>query len=225
MRILVIEDDVDFREALKSCLENAQYKVDCAATGTQGSLMGRTKNYDAILLDLCLPGRMGNAVCTEVRAAGKNAPIVVMSVEADTPKKIELLNLGADDFLIKPFSLEELLARLRAVLRRPQLLKEENVLKTQHIVLDLLRHQVFVQQKEIHLTRKEFLLLEHLVRHKGIVMSRSSLLERVWDDTLKTKTNTIETHIRSLRKKMAAQRAPKIIHTIPGYGYVFDEDR
>lgn len=221
MRILVIEDDADLRSTLKACLESASYTVDCAENGAQGSLMGRTKNYDAILLDLCLPQRNGSAVCTEVRAAGKTAPIVVMSVQEDTPKKVELLDLGADDFLAKPFSLDELLARLRAVLRRPASLREE-VLEGPYVTIDLLRHKVSLQNKEIYLTRKEFLLLEHLMRHRGVVVSRSTLLEQVWDDIHDLATNTIETHVRSLRKKLSGRNIPKLIHTVPGCGYVFD---
>ncbi len=197
------------------------YSVDCAKNGVQGSLMARTKNYDAILLDLCLPERMGNAVCTEVRAAGKNAPIVVMSVESDVPKKIELLNLGADDFLAKPFSLDELLARLRAVLRRPKALQEDT-LRAQDLALDLVRHRATLGEKEIRLTKKEFHLLEYLMRNRGIVVARSTLLENVWDDAHGLATNTIEAHIRSIRKKLAAFNAAELIHTIPGCGYVFD---
>lgn len=197
------------------------YSVDCAKNGVQGSLMARTKNYDAILLDLRLPELMGNEVCAQVRAAGKNAPIVVMSVEADVPKKIELLNLGADDFLAKPFSFDELLARLRAVLRRPKALQED-ILRFQDLALDLVRHRATLGEQEIRLTKKEFQLLEYLMRNRGIVVARSTLLENVWDDAHGLSTNTIEAHIRSIRKKMEAFNAAELIHTVPGCGYVFD---
>ncbi len=221
MRILIIEDDADLRTALESCLERAGFVVDCAENGPQGSFLGRTVDYDAILLDLCLPDRMGNAVCTELRGAGRTAPIMVMSVMADVPRKIDLLNLGADDFVAKPFSFEEVVARVKALVRRPKALRQE-VLRFGHVTLDPVRQKMLLNDKEVYLTRKEFMLLEYLMRHNGAVVTRSMLLEHVWDGTLDMFTNTIETHVRSLRKKMEPKNARKIIHTIPGRGYAFE---
>lgn len=222
MRILIVEDDTDLRESLKSRLESACFAVDCADNGDTGSFMGRTTNYDAILLDLYLPERNGSAVCTELRAAGKTAPILMMSVQGEVPSKVELLNLGADDYVTKPFSFDEVLARIRALVRRPRAV-QPNVVRHGHITLDVLRQKVFLKDREeVYLTRKEFVLLEYLMRHEGIVVTRGMLLEHVWDGTLDLFTNTIETHILALRKKVERPGVPKVIHTISGRGYVFD---
>ncbi len=219
MRILIIEDDLDLRTALQACFEKANFVVDCATDGASGSFMGRTTDYDVILLDLCLPKRMGNAVCTELRSAGKTAPIMVMSIMSEIPRKIELLDLGADDYVIKPFSINEVIARVRALTRRPRALQAD-VLRHGPLTLDVSRQKVIVRGKEVYLTRKEFLLLEYLMRHYGHVVTRSMLLEHVWDGALDTFTNTIETHIRSLRKKLEPKRGGKVIHTLPGRGYI-----
>lgn len=221
MRILIIEDDPDLRAALQSCFESENFAVDVAEDGPRGSFLGRTVDYDAILLDLCLPERMGKAVCTELRAAGRTAPIMVMSVMSETDRKIDLLNLGADDYVVKPFSLDEVVARIRALTRRPRALQQAT-LSHGHVTLDSLRQKVHLDGKEVYLTRKEFMLLEYLMRNYGVVATRSMLLEHVWDGALDMFTNTIETHILALRKKMEPKPGPKIIHTVPSRGYVFE---
>lgn len=223
MRILLIEDDQDLSESLKAQLESACFAVDCATDGEAGSFMGRTTDYDLVIMDLYLPKKNGSTVCTEFRAAGKTMPILAMSVSDKVMNRVDLLNLGADDFLVKPFSSEEMLARVRALLRRPATLLPQ-VLVYGRVSLDPLRQKVTVDQKdEIHLTRKEFNLLEYFMRNQGIVASRSMLLEHVWDGTLDAFTNTIETHVLSLRKKLQSAGVKKLIHTVSGRGYVFEE--
>ena len=150
-------------------------------------------------------------------------PILMVSVSSESENRVDLLNLGADDFLVKPFSSEELLARVRALLRRPRTLLPE-VLTCAHVQLDTLKQKVFIGDgMEAHLTRKEFGLLEYLMRNKGIVATRSMLLEHVWDGALDAFTNTIETHILSLRKKIHPVGSKKLIHTVSGRGYIFEE--
>ena len=221
MRVLVVEDDATLRDTLTTCLKGASYSVDCAEDGKKGSVMGRMNHYDAILLDLGLPGRTGENICADVRSIGKTAPIIVMSIASEIGRKVDLLNMGADDYLVKPFSLDELLARLRAVTRRPKTLVEDTVSRG-HIKLDRLKHRVYFRNEEIYLTRKEYLLLEYLMRHEGIVISRTTLLEQIWGGVLDARTNTIETHILSLRKKMRECNIQKCIHTMPGRGYLFE---
>jgi len=221
MRILIVEDDQEIRNFLKSSLEEECYTVDLAPDGEKGSFMGRTNDYDLCILDLIMPEKNGNEVCKEIREAGKKYPILVLSVQSEIPTKIELFNMGADDYLTKPYSLEELLARIRALLRRPREIENE-ILEIENLQLDSKKHLVTRNKKEIYLTRKEFMLLEYLLKNKSLVMSRAKIMEHVWDINADPFSNTIESHILSLRKKIDIKGKPKLIHTIPGRGYKLD---
>lgn len=218
MRVLVIEDDPDVRATLRGGLEAECFAVDTADDGEHGSYLARTNDYDVILLDYMLPKQDGRAVCADIRKSTKQPYIVMLSVKAETPEKTDLLNLGADDYLAKPFSFEELLARLRAMLRRPRVLQPE-IFSHDDVTLDARSHIVLRRGKEVNLTRKEYMVLEYLLRNKGSVVSRSMLGEHVWDSNLNVFSNTIESHILSLRKKLDGNRKPGIIHTIQGRGY------
>ncbi len=221
MRILVIEDEPDLQLLLKSNLENQGFFVDVASGGDKGSFLGRTNEYDVILLDYVLPGKKGDVICREIRAAGKTCPIIVVSVRGAVPEKIELLNMGADDYITKPFVFDELLARIHAMLRRPSNW-QESILTIDNLVLDPLKYRVTRDDKYIQLTRKEFALLEYLMRNKEAVVSRGAIMEHVWDLNGDIFSNTIETHILNLRRKIDTKGQTKLIHTVSGRGYKID---
>ncbi len=222
MRILLVEDEKDIVNFLKPALETECFVVDIARDGEKGSFLARSNNYDLIILDNMLPKKSGKEICAELRHAHKTTPIIMLSVLAETDKKIELLNCGADDYLTKPFSLEELLARIRALLRRPANFTSE-ILTLGDLTLNSKKYEVIKGQKEIYLTKKEFMLLEYLMRNKGFVISRGMLLEHIWDMNADPFSNTVETHIMSLRKKIDGTGNNKLLYTISGRGYKIDD--
>ena len=218
MRILVVEDEKKIRDFLKTSLEAECFAVDVAEEGEQGSYLARTNEYDLIILDNVLPKKTGLEVCQDIRKTGKTTPILILSVKTETLSKVELLNAGADDYLSKPFSLEELLARIRALLRRQKDI-ESDILTVDDLALDIKRHTTKRGKKEIYLTRKEFMLLEYLMRNQEMVLTRGMIMEHVWDMTADPFSNTIESHILSLRRKIDTKGKKKLIHTVPGRGY------
>jgi DNA-binding response OmpR family regulator len=224
MKILVVEDEQDIRDFLKSSLDAEMFTVETAADGEQAFQLARTNEYDLIILDNILPNKHGLEICRDLRAAGKTVPIIMLSVQGEPINKMDLLNMGADDYLAKPFTFGELLARVRAVLRRPREITSET-LKIQDLVMDVAKHKVFRGEKEIYLTRKEFELLEYLLRHQGNVVSRGSIVEHIWDMHADPFSNTIETHILNLRKKIDHEAPQKLIQTVPGRGYKVDTKR
>jgi len=221
MRILLVEDDEAILTSLRTRLKSEGFTVDMEKDGIRGSFLARTSNYDVIILDYVLPRKNGRKICQEIRARGTTTPIIIISVQTEIPTRVEILNMGADDYLIKPFPFEELLARIRAVLRRPHQIKEE-ILSIDNLVLDSVRCNVERGSKKIKLTKKEFSLLEYMLRHKGVVLSRGTLMEHVWDIHGDLFSNTIETHILNLRKKIDQPGAKKLIHTLSGRGYKID---
>jgi len=218
MRILLVEDEKKVSTFLKARLEEKCFSVDVAADGEKGSFLARTNDYDLVILDNLLPKKNGPAVCREIRERGKHMPVLMLSVKADTDTKVELLNAGADDYLAKPFSFDELLARMGALLRRPRHV-EGDILKVGDLTVNATTFTVLRNKKEVYLTRKEFSLLWYLVRNKGVVLSRGMLLEHVWDMDTDPFSNTIEAHIASLRKKLEPKNGKKLIKTVPGRGY------
>lgn len=224
MKILLIEDEKEIVDFLKPSLEAAGFVVDVAMDGERGAFLGKVSKFDLIIIDLMLPKKRGDEVCRELRERDVTAPILVLSVIAETKNKTELLNAGADDYLTKPFSFEELLARVRALLRRPRDMQGE-VIRIDDLELDSVRHVVTRAGKRIHLTPKEFRLLEYLLRNKGAVLSRGMILEHVWDMNADPFSNTIEAHILSLRKKIDTNRKKKLIHTVHGMGYRIDTEK
>ena len=222
MRILVVEDEKKIAAFIERGLKEKHYTVDVAADGEQGSMLASVNDYDLIILDNILPKKTGLQVCQEVRKDGKSVPIIVLSVKSETSTKVELLNAGADDYLSKPFSLEELLARVRALLRRPSQV-EGDILQIADLVLDSKKQIVKRGAKEVYLTRKEFALLEYLLKNAGAVLSRGMIMEHVWNMSADPFSNTIESHILSLRRKIDTNIKKKLIHTIPGRGYKLAE--
>jgi DNA-binding response OmpR family regulator len=221
MRILVVEDEKKIGAFLKTGLSEKCYNVDLAPDGERGSFLARTTEYDLIILDNILPKKTGLDICKDLRERGKTVPILMLSVRSDTATKVELLNAGADDYLCKPFSLDELLARVNALLRRP-LVMESDVMQMDDLRIDAVSYAVARGTKRLYLTRKEFMLLAYLLRHRGTVVSRGMILEHVWDMNGDPFSNTIESHISSLRRKVDLPGRKKLIHTVPGRGYKAD---
>jgi len=196
--------------------------VDVAKDGETGSFMARTNKYDLIILDNVLPLKEGKQVCKEIRSINQKTPILMLSVIATTEKKIEMLNLGADDYLTKPFAFKELLARINALLRRPNKMEGEQF-KVDNIILNTKNYKVTKSGKEVRLTKKEFMLLHYLMRNQGTALSRAMILEHVWDINADPFSNTIESHILSLRKKLSLPKTKnRLIHTLSGRGYIMD---
>ncbi|MEK7607624.1 MAG: response regulator transcription factor [Patescibacteria group bacterium] len=218
MRILVVDDDKDIRGYLKANLEAECFAVDTAGDGEEGSYLGKNKSYDAIVLDNNMPRKSGIRVCADLRSAGNTTPIIMLSVDSDSEHKAELLDTGADDYLTKPFLYKELRSRIRALLRRPRK-TVPSILQVDDLVLDSSRQFVKRGKKKIYLTRKEFSLLEHLMRNEGMIVSRASILEHVWDAEISVFSNTIEAHILNIRKKVDERPKKKLIYTMPGRGY------
>lgn len=221
MRILIIEDDDDISRLLVLSLEAEYFIVDTAFDGESGSFLGRTNEYDLVLLDNLLPKKNGLAVCQELRKQGKSMPILILSGVTDTSAKIDFLDAGADDYVTKPFVTRELIARIRALLRRPCSVLH-TVLQVDNLTLDVDRHSVQRAGIEIQCTRKEFILLEYFMRNKGVVVSRAAIMNHVWDMYADPFSNTVEAHILSIRKKICLLCEKKLIHTVSGCGYVMD---
>ncbi len=220
MRLLIVENDESLTEQLKKKLESQSFAVDIANNGDDGSYMARVNDYDLIILSDILPKKMGKEVCKDIRDANKTTPIIVISETTNIQEKISFLHEGADDHIIKPFSFDEILARIQIILRRPRILHKP-VLDIDVVKLDSYSQLVTRNEKRIYLTRKEFALLEYLMRNKGAVVSRSMIMEHVWDEETDPFSNTVESHILNLRKKIDSKRR-RLIHNVPGRGYKID---
>jgi DNA-binding response OmpR family regulator len=219
--MLIIEDDHEVCEFLKTSFEAETSIVDLTHNGVDGSYMARTNDYDIILLDYSLPKKNGIMVCEEIRAAGKTVPIIFISVIGEIYHKIDALEKGADDYITKPFSFEELRARVRAVSRRPHAI-EGKILRVGDIILDREKQTVMRGTLGIYLTRKEFNLLEYLMSNQNTVLSRGVIMEHVWNADSDPFSNTIESHILNLRKKINIGRKKDLIRNIPGRGYMIE---
>ncbi len=218
MRILLVEDEQNVASFLKKGLEEEYYTVDVAEDGAQGYSMGTSQEYDCIILDVMLPEMSGLEVCKKLRAAGLKTPILMLTALDSVGSKVEGLESGADDYLTKPFAFSELLARIRALLRRvPDSLSE---LTMQELRMDLLSRRVFRGDQEIVLTQKGFAILEYLLRNKGRVLSRTQIIENIWGYNFDPNTNVVDVHIKFLREKIDKGFRKKLIHTVRGAGYV-----
>ncbi len=221
MRVLLVEDEKKMASFIERGLKEEGYAVDIMNDGEQGWECITVNEYDVLILDVMLPKINGYDLCAKIRQAGKRVPILMLTAKDSVEDKIKGLDEGADDYLTKPFAFDELLARLRALLRRPKELREESQLNGSGIVMDLLTRKVKDEKGEITLSQKEFSLLEFLMRHKGEVVTRTQIAEHVWDLHFDPMSNTIDVYINFLRKKIDTQPGKSRIETVRGSGYRF----
>lgn len=222
MKILVVEDEPKSGDYLKQGLTEAGFVVDLARDGLDGLHLALTEAYDLAILDVMLPGIDGWQVLQGVRKAGKEMPVLFLTARDEIDNRVKGLELGADDYLVKPFAFSELLARVRTLLRRGGKVKEFEFLRAADLELDLMRRRVGRSGRRIDLTAKEFALLELLLRRQGEVLPRSLIASQVWDMNFDSDTNVIEVAIRRLRAKVDDGFEPKLIHTVRGMGYVLE---
>jgi heavy metal response regulator len=222
MRILLVEDEKNVAAFIKKGLKEEAYTVDVAEDGPEGLLMATEANFDLIILDVMLPGLNGIEVCKTLRGKGINKPILMLTAVDSVERKVEGLESGADDYLVKPFAFSELLARIKALLRRTTDMVSE--LSLNELRVDLLARRVYRGKREIILTQKEFSLLEYLLRNKGRVLSRTQIIENVWGYDFFPGTNIVDVHIKSLREKVNKGFEMQLIHTVRGTGYIMKSD-
>jgi len=221
MKILIVEDEQKTGDYLKQGLSEAGFTVDLARDGTDGLHLALTENYDLLVLDVMLPGLDGWQVLQRVRQENKQMPVLFLTARDQIKDRVKGLELGADDYLVKPFAFSELLARVRTLLRRGKS-KEPELLQAADLELDLVRRRVTRAGNRIELTAKEFALLELLLRRQGEVLPRSLIASQVWDMNFDSDTNVIEVAIRRLRAKIDDDFEPKLIKTLRGMGYVLE---
>lgn len=218
MKILVVEDEEKLANSLQRGLAAEGYVVDIALDGDQAQFLVETSDYDLALVDWMIPGKLdGPGLISRWKTEKKVFPILMLTARGTIGDKVKGLDTGADDYLSKPFSFDELLARMRALLRRPRE-KTNETMSTNKLALDPLAKTLTVDSKKIKVTAKEFVLLEYLLRHQGEVISKDRLLSHVWDDQSRVQPNTVETFIAHLRRKLG--KHGKNIETVRGYGYV-----
>jgi len=218
MRILLVEDEEELGEIVKQGLEAVRYTVDWATDGAVGLEMARQGDYDLIVLDVMLPGRDGWSICEALRARRCRTLILMLTARGDVDDRVRGLELGADDFLSKPFVFKELRARVAALLRRDHVRKSA-VIRIADLEIDTKRRYVQRGEQEVTLTPREFALLEALARREGEVLSKEMIQERVWGDA-DSYSNTVEVHVSALRRKIDADRPVRLIHTISRAGYM-----
>ncbi len=219
MRILVVEDEKKVAGFIKRGLEEEGYAVDVAADGEEGLAMALSRVHDLIVLDIRLPKMDGLRVLGALRQDGVAAPVLLLTVRATIEDKVLGLDAGADDYLTKPFAFQELVARVRALLRR-RAEAEPTVLRIGDVTLDPARRTVTRGGEKIDLTPREFALLDYFMRNPGRVLTRTMITEHVWDYSFDTSTNVIDVYVNYLRRKIDAGREPKLLHTVRGVGYV-----
>lgn len=220
MRVLVVEDEHDLAAIIKDGLQEEGYSVDVCADGEEGLFMACEVAYDAIVLDVMLPVCDGFAVLEGLRRAGRHTPVLLLTARGALEDKVRGLNSGADDYLTKPFEFAELLARLRTIVRR-HAPDRATVLRAGSLTLDPAMRDLCVAGKPVDLTRKEFALLEVLVRNKNRVVSRTEITEHIYDESFEFSSNVVDVHVNALRKKLAGCGASKqLIETVRGVGYL-----
>ncbi len=222
MKILVVEDERKTAAYLKRGLSEAGLVVDVAATGDDGLRLASEGGYDLVILDVMLPGRDGLSVLQQLRRSGMQTPVLFLTARDSVRDRVGGLELGADDYLVKPFAFSELLARVRALLRRAPS-RRPDVLRLSDLEIDVVGRKVMRAGRRLDLTPKEFLLLSLLSRRAGEVVSRAVIAEQVWDMSFDPGTNVVEVHIRRLRAKVDDPFELKLIHTVRGAGYVLEE--
>ncbi|MDH5204807.1 MAG: heavy metal response regulator transcription factor [Hylemonella sp.] len=223
MKILVVEDEHKTGDYLKQGLSEAGFVVDLARDGQEGLQLALSEHYDLAILDVMLPGCTGWEILERLRAKGETLPVLFLTARDQVEDRVRGLELGADDYLVKPFSFAELLARVRTILRRGRPSQDNSALQYADLELDLLRRRVSRAGKRIDLTAKEFGLLELLMRRQGEVLPRTLIASQVWDMNFDSDTNVIDVAVRRLRSKVDEGFAVRLIQTVRGMGYVLEE--
>jgi two-component system alkaline phosphatase synthesis response regulator PhoP len=232
-KILIVEDDAAIALGLESALQGEGYETQTARTGPDGWRLAKEKRPDLLILDLMLPGMSGLEICKRLREAGMATPVIMLTSKAEENDKVLGLELGADDYVTKPFGLRELMARVRAHLRRDKAAASgdgDNLAKPEkyqfgEVVVDFKRHQVYKAGKLQELTNREFRLLEYFIRHPGELLSRDRLLDEIWGYDIYPTTRTVDNHVLRLRKHTEPDpENPKYIKTVRGAGYLFEKD-
>jgi two-component system copper resistance phosphate regulon response regulator CusR len=222
MKILIVEDEAKISEYLRQGLTEAGFVVDLARNGLDGHHFAMTGSYDLVILDVLLPDVNGWRILQALREAGSKVPVLFLTARDSVDDRVKGLELGADDYLVKPFAFAELLARVRTLLRRGAVPATETTLRVANLELDLMRRRVTRAGQRIPLSAKEFALLELLLRHRDEVLPRSLIASQVWDMNFDSDTNVIDVAIRRLRAKIDDAFEPKLIHTVRGMGYMLD---
>jgi len=219
MKILIIEDDTETADYVAQGLREEGHVVSHAATGHDGLLIASVDSFDVLVVDRRLPGIDGLGIVKTLRGAGVKTPVIFLTTMAGVDDRVAGLEAGGDDYLVKPFAFSELLARVNALGRRPPLVDEQTVLRVADLEIDLIRRRVARDDRTIALQPREFRLLEYLARNAGRVVTRTMLLEHVWDFHFDPKTNVVESHISRLRAKIDKPFGQELIHTVRGAGY------
>ena len=220
-RILVVEDEPKVVSFLRTGLEESGYAVDCAYDGSAGKLMFDSGGFDLVILDVNIPAINGIDLCREIRNSNQKIPVLMLSALGTTEDKLSGFDSGADDYLVKPFEFRELLARIRSLLKRASVVGPEGkIIRYHDLEMNLDTCKVTRYGRKIELTRKEFALLEYLLRNREKVVSRADISENVWDIHFMTGTNVIDVYVNFLRKKIDRDFTPRLIHTLTGFGYM-----
>jgi DNA-binding response OmpR family regulator len=222
MRILLVEDDADLAQFIRKGLKEEHYVVDVAADGEAGLALALDNSYDLMILDIMLPKLDGLTLCRRVRNKGISTPVLLLTARNNLETKVSGFDTGADQFMPKPFAFAELLARIRALLRRGSSQQIAH-LQAADLRLDPASHRVWRAGQEISLTNKEYALLEFLLRNKNRVLTRTAIIEHVWDISYDPMTNIVDAHIRALRAKIDRDFSPPLIATVRGAGYMLEE--
>jgi two-component system response regulator MprA len=220
MRLLVVDDDPSVREALALVLDLNGFDVATAGDGREALRALSSEAPDAVVLDVLMPGIDGLEVCRRIRAVGDRTPVLMLTARAEISERVAGLEAGADDYLVKPFAREELIARLRALLRRTGWEGDDGVLRVHDLELDPVAHEARRAGRDVELTRTEFLLLELLMRHPRQVLTRATIFDRVWGYDFGPASNSLEVYVGYLRRKTEAAGEPRLLHTVRGIGYV-----
>ena len=219
MRLLIVEDDPSLQAVLKRRLTVEGYAVDACTSGSEGLSYARCASYDIIILDIMLPGMDGLTVLRELRREANQSGVLLLTARDGIEDRVIGLDAGADDYLVKPFAFEELLARLRTILRR-QVVATPALMRTEDLTLDPSTHEVIRAGQSIFLSAKEYKLLQYMFHNQGIVLTRAQILDHVWSNESMVESNVVDVYIRYLRNKIDRNAPVKLIHTVRGFGYV-----